>query len=338
MASIRKRGPYQYQAEVRRKGYPPQRRTFETKAGAEVWARDTETQMDKGTWEDRTEAEQTTLEEALERYLREVTPTKKSAEQETYRIRQLQRGELAQRPLARVRGVDIAGFRDARLKDVAPSTVRLDLALLSNLFTIARREWSIAGIGNPVSDVRFPSPHKGRDRRLVPGEEERILRAAERSDKPWIKPLIQLALETAMRRGELLSLTWSRLDLENRVAHLPETKNGEARSVPLSEKATQILRSLPRSLDNRVIPLSANAARIAWSRTLERANREGKKEELTPIEDLRFHDLRHEATSRFFERTDLGMMEIATITGHKDLRMLKRYTHLRAGDLAQKLG
>ena len=130
-----------------------------------------------------------------------------------------------------------------------------------------------------------------------------------------------------MRRGELLGLEWQHVDLDKRTAYLPITKNGTNRTIPLSLKAIETLQLLPRDISGRVFPLSATALRGLWARACKRAG----------IEDLRFHDLRHEATSRFFEK-GLNVMEVAAITGHKDLRMLQRYTHLRAEDLAVKLG
>jgi integrase len=130
-----------------------------------------------------------------------------------------------------------------------------------------------------------------------------------------------------MRRGELLSLAWEDVDLDLRVAHLDMTKNGSSRNVPLSSEAITLLRSLPHDISGNVFPLTAAALRGLWNRASRRAG----------ITNLHFHDLRHEATSRFFEK-GLNVMEVATITGHKDLRMLQRYTHLRAEDLAKKLG
>ena len=130
-----------------------------------------------------------------------------------------------------------------------------------------------------------------------------------------------------MRRGELLNLTWEHVDLDLRVAHLNMTKNEPKRDVPLSSEAINLLRSLPHDISGKVFPLTAAALRGLWNRACRRKG----------ITDLHFHDLRHEAPSRFFEK-GLNVMEVATITGHKDLRMLQRYTHLRAEDLAKKLG
>ena len=144
----------------------------------------------------------------------------------------------------------------------------------------------------------------------------------------WLLPLVQLALETAMRQGELLRLHWEYIDLNRGTAHLPDTKNGEARTVPLSSTAIAVLRALPRALHGDVFRgVTTEAVKRSYMRAIRRA---GSK-------DLRFHDLRHEATTRLFEK-GLNIMEVASITGHKDLRMLRRYTHLKAEDLARKLG
>jgi integrase len=130
-----------------------------------------------------------------------------------------------------------------------------------------------------------------------------------------------------MRRGELLRLSWEDIDLDLRVAHLNMTKNGSSRNVPLSSEAITLLRSLPHDISGYVFPITFSSLRGLWNRVRRRAG----------ISGLNFQDLRHEATSRFFEK-GLNVMEVATITGHKDLRMLQRYTHLRAEDLAKKLG
>jgi integrase len=144
---------------------------------------------------------------------------------------------------------------------------------------------------------------------------------------PWVKPLVQLALETAMRRGELLALEWQYVDLKKRLAYLPMTKNGEARTVPLSQKAATILSGLPKAISGRIFPISPMALRKAFERACESAG----------INDLHFHDLRHTATTRLAERLP-NLVELASVTGHKDVRMLARYYHPKAEDLAKKLG
>jgi integrase len=177
---------------------------------------------------------------------------------------------------------------------------------------------------NPVSNVRKPKLPPGRDRRLAGDEEQRLLEHAEYP----MHELIVLALETGMRQGELMALNWSGVNLKRRIVTLADTKSGDGRAVPLSKRAAKTIESLPRRLDKRLFP-EAGASSISHKfRAL--CNKAG-------IEGLRFHDLRHEATSRLFE-LGLNPMEVAAITGHKTLVMLKRYTHLRAEDLAQKLG
>jgi len=327
MASFRKRGAYQWQAQVRKKGQPLQSKTFETRTEAEQWARAIEVEMDQGVFVSRAEAESTTLKELFERYLAEITPRKKGAASETNRLQALMRLPLARRYVASIRGMDIARFRDERLQKVTPSTVKRDLVLLGHVFEIARKEWGIY-LHNPVRDIRLPADNRPRDRRLQTSEEPRLLEACKEARNPWLLPIVQLALETAMRQGELIRLRWEHIDLNRRTAHLPDTKNGEPRTVPLSSTAVQVLRTLPRSLHGQAFPgLTTEAVKRAYIRAVRRAG----------IVNLRFHDLRHEATTRLFEK-GLNIMEVASITGHKDLRMLHRYTHLKAEDLARKLG
>ena len=327
MATFRKRGAYQWQVQVRKKGQPLQTKTFETRALAEQWARSIEVEMDKGVFISRAEAESTTLKELLERYLDEVTPLKKGAASETNRLKALMRLPLARRFVASIRGLDIARFRDERLRKVTPSTVKRDLVLLGHAFEVAHKEWGIH-FHNPVRDIKLPSENRPRDRRLQAGEETRLLDACREARNPWLLPVVQLALETAMRQGELIRLRWEHIDLNRRTAHLPDTKNGESRTVPLSTTAIRVLRALPRSLHGQAFPgVTTEAIKRAYIRAVRRAG----------IENLRFHDLRHEATTRLFEK-GLNIMEVASITGHKGLRMLRRYTHLKAEDLALKLG
>lgn len=331
MASIVQRtaksGAISWQVKIRRRGHPPVSRTFARKTDAERFARQAEAEMDKGTFVSLDEAEAITLARALDRYAAEVTPRKKGRQQEESRIRGWKSVPLARRSLASIRATDIAAYRDARLKaGAAPSTVRLDLALISHLYTVAAKEWGLH-VRNPVTQVSLPRINNARDRRLDPDEEKRLLAELGQSRNPWVRPMVEFALETAMRRGELLSLRWENVDLDRRVALLPETKNGEARQVPLSSRALAILEALPRSRDERVFPLTGQILKLAWVRACKRAG----------LEDLRFHDLRHEATSRLAEKLP-NVIELSAVTGHKDLRMLKRYYHPKAEDLAKKLG
>ena len=327
MATLEKRGDF-WRVKIRRKGYPVQTRSFDTKVQAERWARDIESEMDKGLFIDRTESEKNTLRDVLTRYLDEVTPHKRGASAETYRLQALIKNPIANNKMAALSSAHVARYRDERLKTVVGATVNKELNLIAHAIEIARREWGIHLPENPVRLVRRPASSKPRDRRLEHNEEALILEACNSARNPFLLPIVRLAIETAMRQEEIASLEWKHVNLNKRTAHLPKTKNGEERDVPLSTTAMTILQSLPPSIDGKVFPgVTAEAIKKAFIRATRRAG----------IENFHFHDLRHEATSRLFEK-DLNPMEVATITGHKTLQMLKRYTHLRAEDLASKLG
>lgn len=328
MAAIEKRGPYQWRAKIRKKGYPQQSRTFETKAKVERWAKKIESEMDDGVFVSRAQAERTTFGELLDRYRKEITPRKKGSDVETLRLKAIRKHHLFDRPLSTVSGNDIAAYRNERLQKVSPNTVLKELNILRHIIDIGIKEWGIYLPANPVRLVRRPPAAKPRDRRLHPDEERRLYEALDHGTRnPWIKPIVEFALETAMRRSEILNLTWDNIDLKQQVAHLPDTKNGASRSIPLSTRAVRVLEGLPRHIEGLAFPIGTYSLKHAFVRALKR----------TEIKGFTFHDLRHEATSRLFEK-GLNIMEVSAITGHKDLSMLKRYTHLRAEDLARKLG
>jgi integrase len=284
--------------------------------------------MDQGITVDRRIADRTSLAEVLERYRRDVTPTKRGALDENLRLK-----AMALRPFARIRmsaltSSHLAAYRDERLKGVSGATVNREFNVLSHAIDTARREWDIYMPVNPCTLVRRPSQGRPRNRRLQGDEEQRLMAACRAARNPWLVHFVALAIETGMRRSEILGLLWTNVDLEKRVAHLLMTKNGESRGVPLSSRAVAILRALPPSCTGRVFgELTVEALKLSFKRAVRRAG----------IDGLRLHDLRHEATSRFFEK-GLNVMEVASVTGHKTLQMLKRYTHLSAGDLAMRLG
>ena len=280
-----------WQAKIRRRGYPPQSGTFDSKAKAETWARLIESEMDRGAFIPRTDAEGTTLSEMLDRYEHEVTSHKRG-KGETSIIKWWRESDLACRPMARIRGKDVADtIKNKEGEGVGPKTIVAHLALLRHLFNIARKEWGMESLGNPVEMVRKPKLPQGRTRRLVDGEEARLLEAAKAYGGE-IQHLIPWAIETAMRRGEIAAMRWEHLDKKARVLLIPETKTGTPRRVPLSSSALQVLEALPRQIDGRVWSLRADSISQAFERVCKAAG----------IEGLTFHDLRHEATSRLFER------------------------------------
>lgn len=327
MATIRKRGNLQWEARIRRKGMPTTCKTFETKLDAEKWAREIEAEMDRGVFVSRSEAEGTTLYEALERFITEYIPYRAHPYKEVSRARGIQGRSLASKFLAAIRGKDIAELiKEREAEGVGGNTIRLDLALLSRLFEVAIRDWGMESLNNPVKRVTKPKLPTGRERRLEMGEEERLLKQCSE----LVQPIIKLALETAMRREELSRLEWKHIDLDTRIITLPatntNTKTRQARSIPLSPTAFEILKSLPRDKE-RVFEITPDSISHAVGKACKRAQ----------IEDLHFHDLRHEATSRLFENTNLDVMEIRAITGRKSLQMLARYTHLRTARLVDRL-
>lgn len=314
MATIRKRGSG-WQAIVRRKGYPAQSATHDTKFEAEEWARDIEARIRLGKHQRRARM---TVRQALDRYLRDHSAYKKSAREEGYRIQYLREADFADLDLSEAKGSHFTAFKKGRLRaGAAEATVRLDLALISNMYTVARKEWGFEGLHNPISDVTLPRPQNERDRRLEPGEEEALLAVM---DEDMTRLVIWL-LETAMRRSEAAGLHDTHIT--GNVALLEDTKNGTSRRVPLSTRALAQI----KGRKGKLFPYSP----VTMSHKFKAACR------AAGINDLRLHDLRHEATSRLFEKR-FGIMEVAAITGHKDLKMLKRYTHLRAEDLAKRLG
>ncbi|MBR7519871.1 site-specific integrase [Pseudomonas juntendi] len=325
MATYEQRPGGAWRAKIRRKGYPQLSATFDTKAEAQRWAAEIEGDMSRARFVDMREAERTTLTEALDRYAREITELKKGAKQEMTRINKWKKHALADKGLAALKSSDFALYRDGELKEgKSTATVRLDLAIISHLFTVAIKDWGIQGLSNPVMKLRMPKGAKERDRRPQSFELTAVIEKAGEihAEMPAI---IQIAVETAMRRSELLGLR--RENVKGKHVLLEDTKNGSRRLVPLSTKARALLDGLPARLDGRVFSLAPHSVSQYFNRACKAA----------AVKDLHFHDLRHEGTSRLFEK-GLSLMEVASITGHRTLSMLRRYTHLCPDSLADKLG
>jgi integrase len=328
MATFRFRSN-RWQARVRRKGYPDETKSFATRIDAEKWARSIETDIDKGQFVNTSEAQRTTLRDAIARYLVEVTPTMKGATEDTIRLKAIMRKPIARWSMANLSATRIAEYRDQRLKEVSAGTVIRELAYLSAIINHVRREWGISMPANPVQMVRKPQSPQARARVLTDEEVARLYEALEPIGRRshWTKPAVQLALATAMRRGELLALRWEHIDLVARTAFLPDTKNGESRTVPLSTEAVQVLAALPRHISGVVIPVNYFTLDAAFKRACKRSG----------LNDIRFHDLRRTAITRMAEKLP-NLIELAAVSGHKSLMVLKRYYRPSAVELAQKLG
>ncbi len=331
MSSIRKRGE-KWQARVHRKDHKPVVQSFNTKADAVKWARNVESQLDLGVLAPKQSMPR--MISVLGRYLEEVTPTKKGVKQERNRIRQLQKSKLADMTMDKITSETIAQYRDTRLKTVSANTVRIELALISVLFEQCRKEWGFA-LTNPVRGIRIPKPGKPRQRRLEAGEEEALLAACRTSRAYYLHSFVVLAIETGMRFGELLGIRWEHVNLAKRTIFLPDTKNGHPRTVPLSTRAIEAIQELPRGINGKLFLSGYMAIHDAFNLAVTKGQAT-RPDSVTFLRELRFHDLRHEAVSRLFEK-GLNPLEVGMVSGHRTLAMLQRYAHLRADEVIKKL-
>ena len=322
MASIRKHRN-KWQVQIRRQGTPATSKSFINRKDAENWARQTEVQIDqKSLPQDPRRLEHYTLGQLVIRYRDTITPTKRAARNETIVLNAFLRHPICLKKLSQLTQQDFAAYRDARLKQVKAYSVKRMLSPIQNLFEVAKEEWGIPIRENPVSKLKFTYVSNRRERRLREGELDRIIEAADKTQNKLILPIIMLALQTGLRRAEILAAMWSDLDMDNRALNVPMSKNGHSRTIPLTRGAIALLQrskgegQTHQDRDGRIFPTTANAVRLAWGRLLNRAG----------IEGLHFHDLRHEAISHFFE-LGLTAPEVALLSGHRDMRMLFRYSH-----------
>jgi integrase len=366
MAAPRKLKSGKWFIEVRRKGIEVSR-AFPSHRRAEDWARAMETAIDNGDYAQHVlEVAAPPLSEILDDYIKlDQVKAHKGYAQEKQRALQISTYPLAQIPVTAITGPDLLAYRDTREAECrarslrlnanrlaagkpegkvsdGANTIRNELALISSAYTwlIARKKHGVTE--NPVKAGIKPKAPKGRKRRLKPDEEELLLACAEgdlkpqgggRVRNPAFRVVLLFGMDTAMRLSEILNLTWDRVDLVNSVAILEEgeTKNGEDRDVPLSPRILIALAELPgkHKAGEKVFDYTTDGFRSTWYETLDKAGIDNLS--------LHFHDLRHEATSKLFEKSDLSIMEAATVTGHKDPRMLSRYTHLSGADIRKKM-
>ncbi len=348
MATIRKRGN-KYQVRVRRLGFDPISRSFHLLKDAQEWARLQETQADRGELPTNKKAlEAITLGQLVERYRDEVLPRMKGEANEKINLNAFLRHSICKRTLAQLSTADFAKYRDEKLKTVTTKSLQRILSPVKHLLNLARDEWGIPLRENPLDKLRLKVIDNKRERRLRPGELEKLRLYTSgkkakgrghtnRKRNPYIMLVIEFALETAMRRGEILALRWADIDLERGSATILEAKNGHSRTIPLTPRAVELIEAAKAmaaggndsEIDPRtsIFPLSANAFRLAWERLVKCAG----------IDDLHFHDLRHEAISRLFEK-GLTAPEVASISGHRDMRMLFRYAHANQESVRAKLG
>jgi integrase len=226
--------------------------------------------------------------------------------------------------LSEIGAETFARYRDQRLKTVTPGTLKRQLNPIRNMFEVAKTRWGLPIVDNPVAALVFKATDRKRDRRLRSNEHQRLMAAATAYRNPILMNIIKFAIATGMRRGEILSMQWTHLNLLTRTLTIPLSKNGHSRTIPLSLEAVNAIPE-KHSEAKYVFPMKGNALRLAFDRVTRRA----------AIRDLRFHDLRHEAISRLFE-LGLTTPEIASISGHKDLTMLFRYAHAQNQNIIAK--
>jgi integrase len=261
----------------------------------------------------------------IARYRDAITVKKRGHRDERIVLNAFLLHPICRKRLSQVSVADFAAYRDERLREVRSATLKRQLGIIRNLYEIARNEWGLPLRENPVAKLQFKGADHRRERRLRPGELDRLIDAAKTCRNPLIGVIIRLAVETGMRRGEILGIRRSDIDSQNRTLLIRETKTGHSRTIPLTRPAALLLSQGDQDQD-RIFPITPNAFRLAWERVKTRAG----------IKDLRFHDLRHEAISRFFEM-GLNSPEVALISGHRDMRMLARYTHPQRQLISQKL-
>lgn len=348
MATIRKKGNYQHHVQIRKKGFPSVTKTFETREEAENWAVVKESEMVRGVYTDSSEAERTTVGDLIDRFTSDFAPQYyrvREDKKEAWRFQCAQlKKALGQYSVAALNQKIVKKYRDDRQKPVTKtykngikkevvvsgSTVRKELYMLSKILGYAEKEEELAlPKGNPVLKVRMPPDGKPRNRRLSAEEWVKLETECRASRNIYLWPAVELALESSSRQGELLYIKWNDVDLTKGTAFLEKTKNNDARTVPLSPRAIAVLDELTRSISGVVIPVQRMTLYHAFKAAAKRAG----------IENFTFHDLRHEGLSRLAERGDFSLLEMAAVSGHKTLQVLKKhYVHLQAENLAKKLG
>lgn len=329
MASIYK-DRCKWRVQIRLKDITESKQGFTTKVAAQEWAITRESEILAG----GVVIEKHTLAEVMVRYKDEVSIKKRGGSKEIIRINAF----INYLPFIGLLVEDvtpekIAKYRDERLAIVKSGTVRRELNLLDSILEVARREWRWCKV-NPVKDVKKPPEDRRRDRRVLPAEELLLLEKLKYVEGEPPTTMMQevayaflIALETAMRQGEILPLTRDAIFLDRRFVHLDKTKNGDTRGVPLSKRACELIGQLlkNKTADNRLFKLQSSSADTLFRKAGQAAG----------ILNLRFHDSRHEATIRLAQK--LAVLDLARTTGHRDPRSLMIYYNETAEEIAAKL-
>lgn len=321
MATFRKLSSGKWQAQIARNGIRKSA-SFATKREAQDWSARQEYLVTNA----EPSQSKLTLKDAFVRYAREESPKRRGVRWEVVRLERLSSDKVADKRLADLEPADLADWRDRRSKEVAPGTVRREMTLISSVLSTARREWGLIS-HNPISDIRKPSSPPPRDRRVSGAEIDKLLEASGADlNKATARAVhaFRFAVETAMRAGEIVGLTAATVDRDTRVATLPKTKNGTVRKVPLSTGAIELLDALSET-DGPLFDLNSQQIDALFRKARDKSG----------IENLRFHDSRHEAITRLAKKLDV--LSLARMVGHKDIKMLMIYYNETAEELAQRL-
>lgn len=311
MASFQRR-PGGWRAVIRRTGHPTTSKTFPTKYAAEQWARQIEREMDQGQFA-KPDAN-VTPRTLFQAFIDNPPEGRRGLKWDTTRLKKLMRAPWTAKPVHEVTELDVKAWMQGQ-KISAPS-LRRELVLMSGVFSVAVKKG--AATVNPLAKIPLPRDSKWRNRRPTEAELTK-LRGYFAGRKMLL--LLELALETGMRLGELCGMTWA--NVHDHHVHIPMTKNGDPRNVPLSSRARELLALRGAG---RVFSFSAVSAGVYW--------REACKE--LQIKNLHFHDLRHEAATQMAGR--LTVLELAAVLGHRDLKSLQRYYNPTPQELSAKLG
>ena len=332
MATIRRRKfkfKVSYTCQVRRKGFRTIIKSFDTRKQAQKWARGIERKLDMGDFSDYSEASKLTLGDLLKRYRAENKHRlKKDWKNEEYKIGYILKDTISDTNCLRLSTRHLSEFRERRLMSVTGSTFNKDLSFISSVIQSAINDWGIYFPSNPCRSMKREKESKPRTRVLEDNEQTELLEACALVNNIYLKPMVAFSIETAIRQGELLKIRYGNINFRNRTLLLTDTKNGEDRTIPLSEKAFLILQSQPRQFDGKVFPMTRNQVKYFWEEALKKTN----------IKGLRWHDLRRHACTLMFEK-GLSVPEVQLCSGHLDPKiLLNTYTKLDPKKIVKKLG
>ena len=324
MASLRKRNS-RWEVRVRRLGQPTQTKTFTLKSDAQQWARKAEIALEKGELLRKPKFSPIKLEDAVGRYLEEVAIHHKGLASERYRLCAMVKRLGKTKPINTITSKDVASYKVERQKEVTSASVRRELNILSSLFQTAKNEWGMTALNNPLTAVKRPSDSVARDRRLTPIEKEQLLSESLKVDNRQLYLAILIALNTGMRQGEILKLKWGDVDCVRNQITVRDTKNGSNRIIVLSTALKSALMTA-KNTDETILAITASGLQQAFRKLTKRLQ----------IRNIRFHDLRHEAISSFFEM-GLSVPEVQLMSGHRTLDQLMRYSHANIEMIKQKV-